>query len=114
MKLIALAVIIVLAPAMLKWWGSHGEDVVRNVIPTPTFSVASPVPTPKTAPVFRSCEALRAAYPDGVERAGASNTGKKAHGHIALDKAVYRANKALDHDKDGIACEVTRKVRSGG
>ncbi|HEX4699230.1 MAG TPA: nuclease-related domain-containing protein [Actinomycetes bacterium] len=66
-KLIALAVFIVLAPAVLTWWGSHGEDVVRTVIPTPTFSVAGPAPGPRTAPIFTSCKALRAAYPYGVK-----------------------------------------------
>jgi hypothetical protein len=109
MKLIAVVVLIVLAPALLKWWGSHGEDVVRTVIPTPTFSVAAPAAAPPAAPVFTSCQALRAVYPQGVQLAGATNTGKKARGHVALDDAVYRANRALDPDKDGLACEVRAK-----
>ena len=112
MKLIALAVLLVLAPALLKWWGSHGVDVVRTVIPTPTFSVAGPAPTPKTAPVFTSCKVLRRTYPNGVKRAGAANTGRKARGQVVVDAAVYRSNKALDHDKDGLACEVIKKSRS--
>jgi hypothetical protein len=55
---------------------------------------------------------LRAAYPDGVKRSGATNTGKKVRGRLVVDDAVYRANKAMDHDKDGLACEVTKKARS--
>jgi hypothetical protein len=44
-----------------------------------------------------------------VKRAGATNAGKKVHGHLVVDDAVYRANRALDHDRDGLGCEVTAK-----
>jgi hypothetical protein len=97
------------APALYKWWESHGDGVVRAVIPTP--SVAAVTSTPAVSPpVFTSCKGLRVAYPGGVKRASATNTGKKARGHVVVGDAVYRANKSLDHDKDGIACERTQST----
>jgi hypothetical protein len=113
LKTFVVILVLLSAPALFAWWESHGAGVVGTVIPTPTFSVASPAPTPKTAPTFTSCTTLRAVYPAGVKRAGATNTGKKARGHRVVDDATYRANKSLDHDKDGLACEVSRKRPTG-
>jgi len=44
-----------------------------------------------------------------VKRTGASNTGGAHRGHPVLDAAAYRANAGLDHDHDGIACELPRR-----
>jgi hypothetical protein len=107
LRLAAIAFLLLLAPTLLTWWQAHGNDVVRGVIPTPTVALATPTAAP-AVPIFISCRTLRAAYPDGVKRIGARNTGRKARGHMAADDAVYRANRRLDQDKDGIACERTQ------
>jgi hypothetical protein len=106
-KLAGVLLLLILAPAAFKWWSSHGTDVVRSVIPTPTFSAAAATPQVSTQ-AFADCRGLRRAYPYGVMRTGAANTGKKPRGTLVIDSAVYRANAALDHDRDGIACERTK------
>jgi hypothetical protein len=106
-KLAACLLLLLLAPMALKWWGSHGTDVVRSVVPTPTVSVAAPTPTVST-PVFAGCARLRRVYSDGVMRNGAANIGKKPRGTLVINSTVYRANAGLDRDQDGIACERTK------
>lgn len=58
---------------------------------------ASALPTNK----FKNCDALRAKYSSGVavSAARAGNSG------AIVNRVVYNANKGLDRDKDGIACE---------
>lgn len=104
-----LALLVIAGPALLTWWTSHGDDVVRSVIPTPTFSAAAPGLA--TAATFTRCADLRVTYPNGVKRTGATNTGKKKRGVVVVDDAVYRANAGLDRDEDGLACERTRSHR---
>jgi hypothetical protein len=106
-KLVGCLLLVVLAPVLFKWWAGHGSDVVRSVIPTPTFSAAAPTPHVST-PVFADCAGLRRTYPYGVMRQAAVNTGKKPRGTLMIDNAVYRANAGLDRDHDGIACERTK------
>jgi hypothetical protein len=50
---------------------------------------------------YRNCDALRAKYPYGVARNKASvgTTG------ATVNAKVYTANRGLDRDKDGVACE---------
>jgi hypothetical protein len=108
LKFGACLLLILLAPALLKWWGTHGTDVVRSVVPTPTFSAPSSAAPP--VQTFETCAAMRVVYPAGVKHAGARNIGKKARGKVAADDRVYRANAQLDQDHDSIACERTRRV----
>jgi hypothetical protein len=66
-------------------------------------------PTQSAAtPVFADCAGRRLAYPFGVIRPGAANTGKKPRGALVIDRKVYRANAGLDREQDGIACERTK------
>jgi hypothetical protein len=102
--------LLVLGPSLFSWWSSHGDDVVRSVIPTPTFSAAAPTTAAKTA-VFTNCADLCAAYPSGVKRPGATNSGKTNRGKPVVDGKVFRVNAGLDTDGDGIACE--RKKGTG-
>jgi len=59
--------------------------------------VQAAVPTQK----YKNCTALKTRYPRGVAKsvAAAGSTG------AAVNAKVYNANKGLDRDKDGIACE---------
>ena len=56
---------------------------------------------PAPATKFKNCDALRAKYPAGVAGTAkaAGTSGAKVNAN------VYAANKGLDRDKDGIACE---------
>lgn len=64
----------------------------------------------KTKPptVYKNCTALNKAYAHGVGKKGAKDhvTGKsKPVTNFRVDTALYNANKKLDRDKDGVACE---------
>jgi hypothetical protein len=60
---------------------------------------------PPVTPHFRTCTAMHRTYPYGVGRADATATGVKTY---HLSDSLYAANKALDGDGDGVACEVKR------
>lgn len=82
---------------------------------TVTVLVANPSTAPSTgSPVvkapkpakYKNCSALQKVYPQGIAR---SSTWVNKGGGIKLipvvNSKVYDLNKALDRDKDGIACE---------
>jgi hypothetical protein len=50
---------------------------------------------------YKNCDALRARYPYGVAKSKASVGGTGA----TVNAKVYNANRGLDRDKDGVACE---------
>ena len=62
---------------------------------------------------FKNCSALNKVYAGGISMTGAVDMTKKNGKLIpakpkngaVIDDAVYGANKNLDRDKDGIACE---------
>lgn len=64
-----------------------------------------------TAPVFRSCDALTARFPNGVAKspAAAAAAVRDGYGRPATTRfavQVYIANfRNLDRDRDGTACE---------
>ena len=55
--------------------------------------------------VFKNCTELNKVYPGGVALPGAVNAGGATKKEPKYDKALYKANKKSDRDKDGIACE---------
>ena len=66
------------------------------------------------APVkYKNCTKLNAVHPSGVAKPGAQDTKKVKGKKVAVttsgvptyDAALYKKNKKLDRDKDGIACE---------
>jgi hypothetical protein len=71
-----------------------------------TGTTAQAAPTVKV-PKFKNCTALNKAYPHGVALAKTTkdSTTSKRVTTFKVNKAVYAANKGLDRDKDGIACE---------
>lgn len=64
---------------------------------------ASPVGA--AARKFKNCTAMHIVYKGGVERPGAVQKGSKLHYMPYVSLALYNANKSLDRDHDGIACE---------
>ncbi len=69
-----------------------------------TLSVAT---SADAAPVkYKNCTALNAKYRHGVGLKGAKDhtTGKPVT-TFTVNNALYTANRSLDRDKDGIACE---------
>ena len=107
LKLIVLAALVFGGPSLFAWWATHGTEVVKAVVPVPTFSPTQS--EPRVVATFDTCRALRSAYPHGVRRTTATNIGPRIRGTAAVDTTVYRANVRLDVDGDGIACEVRRK-----
>lgn len=64
--------------------------------------------TQTSAHRYRSCDSLSKKYPRGVGTKGAKD---QTHGtrrpttNYKVSASVYKANKRLDRDDDGIACE---------
>ena len=59
-----------------------------------------------TASTFRNCKALNRVYPHGVGRYGArDHTSGTPVTNFRRSNRLYRLNRGLDRDKDGIACE---------
>jgi hypothetical protein len=56
---------------------------------------------------YRNCKALNARYPHGVGRVGARDHTASGNPvtNFRRSNLLYRANRGLDRDKDGIACE---------
>jgi hypothetical protein len=77
-----------------------------SLVFTSTASFAAPVK-------YKNCKKLNAVYPTGVAKEGAVDTktvnGTKVvvttNGTPVYDAKLYKKNKGLDRDKDGIACE---------
>jgi Excalibur calcium-binding domain len=65
--------------------------------------------SPNAAPAqrrFRNCRALNRRYPHGVGRRGARDrTSGTPVRNFRRSNALYRRNRHLDRDGDGIACE---------
>jgi hypothetical protein len=61
-----------------------------------------------SVPHFSNCTAMHHTYKHGVGKAGAHD---KVRGHtkpvtnFKVSTAIYNANKKMDRDKDGVACE---------
>jgi hypothetical protein len=50
---------------------------------------------------YKNCDALRKKYPYGV----AANAASVGTTRATVNAKVYGANRNLDRDKDGVACE---------
>ncbi|GAB2855447.1 excalibur calcium-binding domain-containing protein [Nocardioides pacificus] len=62
--------------------------------------------TAASAPTFANCDALHRVYPHGVGLPGARDrTSGTPVTSFKRSRALYRANKKSDRDKDGVACE---------
>jgi hypothetical protein len=65
------------------------------------FSVSSPITVSAASPKYKTCEIVRKKYPRGV--AVSRTKAKKTRATISA--SVYKANRKLDTDNDGIVCE---------
>ncbi len=90
------------------------EKPLPGFLATPAASGSKPV-----AKRYATCQALRADYRAGVAKPGAVNVvvvnGKRVSrptlGKPFVSKSAYRANRHLDRDRDGLACEREPKRR---
>lgn len=65
-------------------------------------------PADAAAKKFKNCTALNKTYKHGVGKPGAKDKvsgSSKPVTNFKRSKALYKANKKMDRDKDGIACE---------
>ncbi|MDT4992383.1 MAG: hypothetical protein QOH97_2275 [Actinoplanes sp.] len=72
-----------------------------------SVAVASPADA-ATATKYKNCTALQKKYKHGVAKKGAKDKvsgSTKPVTTFTVNTAVYNANKNLDRDKDGVACE---------
>ena len=72
-------------------------------------ATAADASTPKH---YANCTAVHKVYSGGIAKQGVkyntvSGKHKPLKGKVKFDTALYTANKALDRDKDGIACELS-------
>ncbi|BFU42231.1 excalibur calcium-binding domain-containing protein [Krasilnikovia sp. MM14-A1004] len=72
-------------------------------------SLAVALPADAAAvPTYRNCTALNQKYQHGVGRKGAHDKvrgSSKPVTNFTVNTALYNANKKMDRDKDGVACE---------
>ncbi|EZP29879.1 excalibur calcium-binding domain-containing protein [Microbacterium oleivorans] len=84
-----------------------------SAAPTHSASVSASRVAPAAKPViktFANCTAMHKVYKGGVAKSGVKYNkvnGKNKAFKIkpAISTALYNANKKMDRDKDGIACE---------
>jgi len=65
----------------------------------------SVLPAGAAARRFENCTAMHKVYKGGVKRPGAVQKGGKLRYKPFVSLALYNANKSMDRDHDGIACE---------
>jgi cell division septation protein DedD len=92
---------------------STATPPISRPAPSPKPTTAKPAPSKQDR--YASCKAVHKHYSGGIAKAGVHrNTIKHAHhaathgklrGHVKHSTALYKANKKLDRDKDGILCE---------
>ncbi|GAB1643188.1 excalibur calcium-binding domain-containing protein [Krasilnikovia sp. MM14-A1259] len=71
-------------------------------------SFAVVLPAEAAVPTYRNCTALNQRYKHGVGRAGARDKVSGSSRPVTtftVNTALYNANKRMDRDKDGVACE---------
>jgi hypothetical protein len=54
---------------------------------------------------YQNCDAVHKVYKGGIAKPGYHQTGMVTKYAPKVDQALYDANKGLDRDKDGVACE---------
>jgi hypothetical protein len=78
-------------------------------VTTPSTPASAALPGVKAAAKkYVNCTALQHDFPHGVARPGGTDKVKgktKPVTTFAVNATVYNANKRLDADKDGVACE---------
>jgi hypothetical protein len=90
--LVVAAITAALIPAQLSTAKASGPAIDRASAPT--------------ASLYRNCKALNRVYPHGVGRYGArDHTSGTPVTNFRRSNRLYRQNRGLDRDKDGIACE---------
>jgi excalibur calcium-binding domain-containing protein len=81
--------------------------LIGSLVLAGTTAVAA-VPAEAAAKKYKNCTALNKVYKHGVGKKGAKDkvrgTTKKVT-TFKVSNALYQANKKMDRDKDGIACE---------
>jgi hypothetical protein len=80
----------------------------------PAGSLLAPAPAAAAAKAkkYKNCTALNKVYKHGVKKSAGTKDVVHSHGKTVkkaskakTSQALYKANKSLDRDKDGIACE---------
>jgi hypothetical protein len=79
--------------------------ILTLLIWTPVSSNTSFSLTRPTARVFDNCTAMHRVFPGGVARPGVVNEGGNTRYAPKVSRKLYNANRSMDRDKDGIACE---------
>ena len=78
----------------------------------PADSALAPVTAVAKAKKYKNCTDLHKKYKHGVKKSSSTKDVVRSNGRTTkksskakVSKALYKANKHLDRDKDGIACE---------
>jgi hypothetical protein len=67
---------------------------------------ASAVADASTAKVFKNCTAVHTKYKHGIAKSSyAASHATGLTGTPKVSRKLYKANKRLDRDRDGVACE---------
>jgi Excalibur calcium-binding domain len=81
---------------------SKPDDVIALLVPAPTLAVAGT----SGSGVYKNCKALNSYFKHGIGRVGArDHTSGTPVTNFKRSNRLYRLNRGLDRDHDGIACE---------
>ena len=75
------------------------------MVMTSTPNASAIVSTQPAVRIFANCTAMQKVFPGGVARPGAVNKGGSTRYLPKVSRKLYNANRSMDRDKDGIACE---------
>jgi hypothetical protein len=84
----------------------RGVVAVTLALSGSTFVAVSPADA--ATPKYKNCTAMHKKYKHGVGKKGAKDKVKgstKPVTNFKVSNTIYKKNKGLDRDKDGIACE---------
>jgi hypothetical protein len=78
----------------------------------PAGTAAAPAPAAAAAKKYKNCTALNKVYKNGVKKSSTTKDVVRSNGKTIkkaskakVSTSLYTANKKMDRDKDGIACE---------
>ena len=76
---------------------------MKRILVFSIFAFSLALPTSAQAAAYKNCAALRKIFPSGVAKSAIAAA--KQSGSPKVSAKIYKQNKKMDRDNDGVACE---------